>query len=63
MVAEFPVDTLPMIHMISVTEHYAVIIYYPVTVDLAALPSVNFHPMEAMIDLDEPARIYLVDLR
>ena len=52
-----------MIHMISVTEHYAVIIYYPVTVDLAALPSVNFHPLEALITLDEPTKIYLVDLR
>ena len=56
-------DAVPIIHMISVTTNYAVIINYPIAVDIFAMPTVNFHPLDAMVNLDEPTRIYLVDLR
>jgi len=62
-VATFPISYLPLLHMISNTKHYAVIVLYPVSVDYFNMFAHNMHPLHAIKKLDQPCRIYLVDLR
>ena len=37
-IGRFPVDFLSMIHMISNSKNYAVVIWYPVTMDISNMP-------------------------
>ena len=53
-----------MIHMFGLTLNYAIIVVYPVTMDMMKLPTVNMHPFEALYLLeDEPTKIYLINLQ
>ena len=49
--------------MISNTENYAVIILYPVSMDLGQMYKENMHPMRGMTPVEGPTRIYIMDLR
>jgi len=61
-IARFDVDFASYIHMMSNTPRYAVVILYPVTMNLLAMPQHNLHPLETLEKVDAPCRIKLVDL-
>ena len=53
-----------MIHMFGMSTNYAVIVVYPVTVDMTKMPEVNFHVFETITRLEgENTKFYLIDLR
>ena len=78
-IAKFPVDYLSLIHMISNSKNYAVVIWYPVTmnmmdmpgqfysaifwIQILILPAAGGHLLDTLEVLDIPTRIYLIDLR
>jgi len=62
-IAFFDIPYLSLIHQISNTPNYAVIMFYPVSIDIMEMLQNNFHPIEATIKMDEPTTFYLVDLR
>ena len=49
--------------MISNTENFAVIMLYPVSMDLGQMYQENMHPLRGMAPLEGPTRIYIMDLR
>lgn len=49
--------------MISNTENFAVIMLYPVSMDLGQMYQENMHPLRGMTPLEGPTRIYIMDLR
>ncbi|XP_023330185.1 carotenoid cleavage dioxygenase 8 homolog B, chloroplastic isoform X2 [Eurytemora carolleeae] len=49
--------------MISNTENFAVIMLYPVSMDLGRMYQENMHPLRGMAPLEGPTRIYIMDLR
>jgi len=62
-VGSFTMPHGSMIHMFGLTLNYAIIVVYPVTMDMMKLPTVNMHPFEALYLLeDEPTKIYLINL-
>lgn len=62
-VGKFPMPHSSYIHMFSNTPNYAVIVVYPVSLDMWSLASHNMHPIETITKLDVPTKIYLMDLR
>jgi len=61
-VSRFSVDHTSYIHMMTNTPKYAVIILYPVTMNLLVLPLHNLHPLETLEQVDGPCKIKLVNL-
>ena len=62
-IGRFPVDYVSYIHMISNTPQYAVIVMYPVSMNVWTMAQHNMHPLETLEQLDEPTRIYLMSLK
>lgn len=63
-VGSFKMPHGSMIHMFTRTSKYAVIVLYPVTVDIANMFTNNMHPLSSMKQLkEEPTKIYLINLR
>ena len=62
-IGRFPVDYVSYIHTISNTPQYAVIVMYPVSMNVWTMAQHNMHPLETLEQLDEPTRIYLMDLK
>ena len=62
-IGRFPVDYVSYIHMISNTPQYAVIVMYPVSMNVWTMAQHNMHPLETLEQLDEPTKIYLMNLK
>ena len=62
LVGKFPMPHSSMIHMFSITEHFAVIALYPVGLDLLDMLTSNMHPFSAIKKFDKPTRFYLINL-
>ena len=62
-IGKFPMPHASYIHMFSNTPSYAVIVVYPVSMDLWSLATHNMHPIETITKLDVPTKMYLMDLR
>ena len=62
-IGRFSADHVSYIHMISNTPRYAVIIMYPVIMNYWTMPQHHMHPIETLEKLDEPTKIYLMDLK
>ena len=62
-IGRFPIDYMSYVHMISNTPRYAVIVMYPVIMNWLKMPQHNMHPIETLEKLDEPTKIYLMDLK
>jgi len=63
-VGSFEMPHGSMIHMFSNTKNYAVIALYPVMIDIMKMPTVNMHPLEALVHLEgEPTKFYLINLK
>ena len=62
-IGRFPLDYVSYIHMISNTPQYAVIVIYPVIMNYWTMGQHHMHPLETLEQLDEPAKIYLMDLK
>ena len=62
-IGRFSADNVSYIHMISNTPQYAVIVMYPVSMNVWTMAQHNMHPLETLEQLDEPTRIYLMDLK
>jgi len=62
-VGSFPMPHGSMIHMFTRTATYAVIVLFPVTVDITDMFTNNMHPMSSIKHLKEEAtKIYLINL-
>jgi len=61
-VGKFPMPRQSVIHMFSITENYAIIPIYPVTMDISKMFTHNMHPFEGMTKQDAPTEFYLINL-
>jgi len=53
-----------MIHSFGLSVNFAIIVLFPVTIDMSKVPTVNMHILEALKLLEgESTKIYLIDLR
>ena len=62
-IGRFSADHVSYIHMISNTPRYAVVVMYPVIMNYWTMPQHHMHPIETLEKLDEPTKIYLMDLK
>jgi len=62
LIGRFNIEYVSYIHMISVTPKYAVIVVYPVILNFGTYLEHNMHPLETLEQLDEPTKIFLMDL-
>ena len=49
--------------MISNTKNYAVVMFYPVTLDVVQMFEENLHPVKGMKSIEGPTRIFIMDLK
>jgi len=62
-IAKFKIPFLSLIHQFSNTPKYAVIAFYPVTIDVVDMLTNKLHPIDAIRRVDNaPTTFYLVDL-
>jgi len=62
LIGRFNLDYVSYIHMISLTPNYAVIVVYPVIMNFWTIFEHHIHPLETLEKLDEPTKVYLMDL-
>jgi len=61
-ITHFNIPFLSLIHQISNTPNYAVIMFYPVTIDVMKMMQNDFHPIDATTKVDAPTTFYLINL-
>ena len=61
-VGRFEADYASYIHMMSNTPRYAVVVLYPVFMNLMKMPLYNMHPLQTLEMKDGPTLIKLIDL-
>ena len=61
-IGRFGIKHINYNHMISNTPNYAVIVIYPVIMNYGTILQHDMHPIETLERLDEPTKIYLMNL-